>query len=87
LTSDTIRRHLEGEITIGLYAFNPVNQCSKWVAFDADYPDALADLLRFGLCLKQDGVASALDQSNRGADLWIFMAVGHARWLTGAQKP
>jgi hypothetical protein len=74
LTSDTLRRHLEGEITIGLYAINPVNQCSKWLAIDADYPDALADLIRFGFCLKQDGVDSALEQSNRGGHLWIFMA-------------
>jgi hypothetical protein len=74
LVPDTIRCHLEGRITIGLYAINPVNQCSKWVAIDADYPDALADLLRFGFCLKQDGVASALEQSNRGGHLWIFMA-------------
>jgi hypothetical protein len=74
LTSDTIRRHLEGEITIGLYAINPVNQCSKWLAIDADYPDALADLITFGFCLKQDGVASALEQSHRGGHLWIFMA-------------
>ena len=46
LTLDTIRRHLEGEITIGLYAINPATQCSKWVAIDADYEDALADLLK-----------------------------------------
>jgi hypothetical protein len=44
LTLDTIRRHLEGEITIGLYANNPATQCSKWLAIDADYEDALADL-------------------------------------------
>ena len=44
LTLDTIRRHLEGEITIGLYAINPATQCSKWVAIDADYEDSLADL-------------------------------------------
>jgi hypothetical protein len=74
LISDTIQRHLEGEITIGLYAINPVNQCSKWLAIDADYPDALADLIKLGFCLKQDGVASALEQSNRGGHLWIFMA-------------
>ena len=37
LTPDTIRRHLEGEITIGLYAINPTTQCSKWVAIDAEY--------------------------------------------------
>jgi len=42
LTLDTVRRHLEGEITIGLYAINPATQCSKWVALDGDYPDALS---------------------------------------------
>jgi hypothetical protein len=29
LTSETIRRHLEGEITIGLYAINPATQRCK----------------------------------------------------------
>ena len=45
LTLDTIRRHLEGEITIGLYSVNPATQCSKWVAIDADYKDSLPNLL------------------------------------------
>jgi hypothetical protein len=29
LTLDTIRRHLEGEITVGLYAINPATQRCK----------------------------------------------------------
>ncbi len=74
LTPDAIRRHLEGEITIGLYAINPATQRCKWVAIDADYRDALADLIKIGDCLKQDGVDSALEQSRRGGHLWIFMA-------------
>ena len=74
LTLDTIRRHLEGEITIGLYAINPATQCSKWVAIDADYPDSLADLLKLEFHLRQDGVESALENSRRGGHLWIFMA-------------
>ena len=74
LTPDTIRRHLEGEITIGLYAINPATQRCKWVAIDADYQDALADLIKLCLCLKQDGVESALEQSRRGGHLWIFIA-------------
>ncbi len=32
LTESTIRRHLAGRWTIGLYAINPETQCSKWVA-------------------------------------------------------
>jgi hypothetical protein len=74
LTPDTIRRHLEGEITIGLYAINPATQCSKWVAIDADYPDSLADLLKLRFHLRGDGVESALENSRRGGHLWIFMA-------------
>ena len=74
LTPDTIRRHLEGEITIGLYAINPATQRCKWVAIDADYQDALADLIKLGHCFKQDGVHSALEQSRRGGHLWIFTA-------------
>jgi hypothetical protein len=74
LTLDTIRRHVEGEITIGLYAINPATQCSKWVAIDADYPDALRDLARIRSQLKQDGVESALENSRRGGHLWIFLA-------------
>jgi len=56
LTLDTIRRHLEGEITIGLYSINPATQCSKWVAIDADYEDSLTDLLKLSFYLRQDGV-------------------------------
>jgi len=74
LTLDTIRRHLEGEMTIGLYAINPASQCSKWVAIDADYEDSFADLLKLSFHLRQDGVESALENSRRGGHLWIFMA-------------
>jgi hypothetical protein len=74
ITLDTIRRHLEGEITIGLYAINPATQCSKWVAIDADYEDSRADLLKLSLYLRRDGVEPALEHSHRGGHLWIFMA-------------
>jgi hypothetical protein len=74
LTEDTIRRHLEGEITIGLYAINPDNQCCKWVAIDADYKKALEDLLKVQYRLGQDGVQPALEMSRRGGHLWIFLA-------------
>jgi hypothetical protein len=48
LTEDIIRRHMEGEITIGLYAINPDNQCCKWVAIDADYQNAVTREYEFG---------------------------------------
>ncbi len=73
LTAATIRRHLEGESTIGLYAINPATQRSKWVAIDADYPSAMEDLLKLQYSLHQDKVEAALEMSKRGGHLWIFM--------------
>ena len=73
LTATTIRRHLEGDITIGLYAINPMTQRSKWVAIDADYAGAMEDLLKLQYTLQQDSVEAALEMSKRGGHLWIFM--------------
>lgn len=74
LSRDTIRKHMEGQITIGLYAINPSTQRCKWVAIDADYPDALEDLLKLQWELRLDGVEAALEKSRRGGHLWIFAA-------------
>src|SRR5437667_2680646 len=74
LNEDIIRRHLQGEITIGLYAINPDNQCCKWVAIDADYKHAMEDLLKLQYRLGQDGVQPALEMSRRGGHLWVFLA-------------
>ena len=73
LSATTIRRHLEGELTIGLYAINPATQRSKWVAIDADYDGAMEDLLKLQYFLQQDKVEAALEMSKRGGHLWIFM--------------
>jgi len=72
LTRDTIREHLNGRITIGIYALNPKTQRSKWVAIDADYDNALDDLLKLQWELRSDGIEAALEKSRRGAHLWIF---------------
>jgi hypothetical protein len=73
LSAATIRRHLQGEITIGLYAINPATQRSKWVAIDADYAGSMEDLLKLQYSLQQDKVEAALEMSKRGGHLWIFM--------------
>ncbi|HEX5423744.1 MAG TPA: hypothetical protein VFW94_09365 [Candidatus Acidoferrales bacterium] len=73
LDATTIHRHLQGEITIGLYAINPVTQRSKWLAIDADYAGAMEDLLRLQYSLEQNRVDAALEMSKRGGHLWIFM--------------
>ena len=41
LTLETLRRHLAGEITLGMYSINPKTQRSKWVAIDADYKNSI----------------------------------------------
>jgi hypothetical protein len=72
LSLATIREHLNGQVTVGVYALNPRTQRSKWVAIDADYENALEDLLKLQWELHQDGVEAALEKSRRGAHLWIF---------------
>ena len=72
LTAETIRQHLEGELTMAVYAINPRTQRSKWVAIDADYRHALEDLLKLHCELGRDGVEAALEKSKRGAHLWVF---------------
>ena len=72
LSLETIQQHLNGQLTIALYAINPKTQRSKWVAIDADYESALEDLLKLQWELRQDGVESALERSRRGGHLWIF---------------
>jgi hypothetical protein len=67
-----VRMHLNGDITISLYAINPETQSSKWVAIDADFDGSLEALFRLQWELKQDGVEAALEQSRRGGHLWIF---------------
>ena len=74
LSKETIRRHLEGEITIGLYEINPSTQRCKWVAIDADYKNAMEDLLKLQYHLWQDVVEPALEMSKRGGHLWILLA-------------
>ncbi len=72
LTAEALRRHLEGEITIALYAINPATQGCKWIAIDADYKNALEDLLKLNYYLGRDKVHGALEKSRRGGHLWVF---------------
>ena len=74
LTDETIRLHLQGEITVGLYAINPSTQRCKWVDIDADYKNSMEDLLKLQYHLSQDRVEAALEMSKRGGHLWIFLA-------------
>jgi hypothetical protein len=57
-----------------LYAIHPATQRCKWVAIDADYKNALEDLLKLQYKLWQDKVEPALEMSKRGGHLWILLA-------------
>src|SRR5258708_3053402 len=84
LTGETVRRHLAGEITIGLYAINAVTQRGKWMAIDADYKTALEDLIKMQRRLQNDGIPAALEKSKRGGHLWVFFErAGLAREARG----
>jgi hypothetical protein len=72
LEIEDVRRHLAGEITLGIYAINPATQRVKWMAIDADYKRSLDDLLKLQYELQQDGIQAALEQSRRGGHLWIL---------------
>ena len=72
LTPWDIQRHLNGQMTLGLYAINPTTQRVKWMAIDADYRRSIEDLLKLQYELAQNGIQAALEQSRRGGHLWIF---------------
>jgi len=72
LAPATIRRHLEGDVTLGVYAMNPATQRCKWIAMDGDYKESLKHLCELQWELQQQKVEAALEQSRRGAHLWIF---------------
>jgi hypothetical protein len=72
LTEVIIRQHLEGRMTIGLYAMIPETQRSKWIAIDGDYADAIKHLCQLQWELQTANVEAALEMSRRGAHLWIL---------------
>jgi hypothetical protein len=80
LDEQVVRKHLAGEQTIGLYAINPMTQCSKWVAIDADYGGAYRDLRTLKWELEQDGVHAIVEMSRRGAHLWNSL-----RWAAAGE--
>ncbi len=73
LTHETIRKHLEGEITLALYAINASTQRCRWVAIDADYKQAMEELVKLEYYLKKDQVQPALEMSKRGGHLCVFL--------------
>jgi hypothetical protein len=88
LTEAIVRQHLEGRLTIGLYAMNPETQRSKWIAIDGDYSDSLKHLCELQWELQTVKVEAALEMSRRGAHLWVLaerplLARECRLWITG----
>jgi hypothetical protein len=73
LTYEILFWHLEGRQTLGTYLINEWNLCS-FAVFDSDAPTGLLDLAAVQMSLMTHGVPSYLEQSRRGAHLWIFFA-------------
>lgn len=59
-------------MTVGIYAANPVTQCCKWIALDGDYKDSIRHLCEMQWELRRESIDAALEQSRRGAHLWVF---------------
>jgi hypothetical protein len=73
LTYEIVFWHLEGRQTLGTYLINELNQCS-FAVFDSDAPTGLLDLAGVQATLACYGIPSYLEQSRRGAHLWVFLS-------------
>src|SRR3974377_1223908 len=85
LTDETIRQHLEGKITVGLYAINPSTQRCKWVAIDADYKNSMEDLLKLQYPLTQDKGDPAVEMRERGVGIF-GSSWRHPCWRRSAES-
>jgi hypothetical protein len=73
LTYDVIIQHLQGMLTIGTYVIDEAGLC-HFAVFDDDTPDGLMRLHSLHTSLAGRGIPSYLEQSRRGAHLWVFLA-------------
>jgi hypothetical protein len=72
VTADHVHSHLIGKLTLGLYALNAETNCCKWFAIDGDYAGADEHLTAIADEMRNDGLAPALEDSRRGAHLWLL---------------
>jgi len=80
LTEEDIRRHLEGKITLGIYALN-VDNTVRWICFDIDSqhvkdPEATRDSI-YERCIGKFGLnAVKIEESGSPGNfhIWIFFA-------------
>ena len=73
LSEQTIFLHLQGVHTLGTYVINEQGLCT-FAVYDSDAHSGLADLVQVQHTLMGAGVRAYLEQSRRGAHLWVFLA-------------
>jgi hypothetical protein len=71
VTSNLLKQHLYGEVTLGAYALNQQSQ-ANWTCFDADDETEWQGLLSLTHELSEAQVPSYLEPSRRGGHLWLF---------------
>ena len=85
-------RKQNGQPTLGVEALNPKTQRSPWVAIDADYENALEDLLRLQWEVRQVELSrvskSPLPVLNSGSSptTHCLQGTGQARGLRGEKR-
>jgi DNA-binding transcriptional regulator YhcF (GntR family) len=87
LTCEHIRRHLRGEITLGVYATSQ-ESLSRWICFDFDGDDGPAEASKLlDYLLSKDAYKNAVmledtgGRDGKGRHLWIFFAPTPAKYL------
>jgi len=93
LTVDVLRRHLAGDITVGTYQINPVDNTVKWICFDVD-PEHVKDPQQVTVALYNESCRrfsrrTVLLEASRWPDpsfhIWVFFEpefpAKAARWL------
>jgi DNA-binding transcriptional ArsR family regulator len=87
LTREHIRRHLRGQITLGLYAASQ-ESLSRWVCFDFDNDDGPAESQKLlDYLLSRDAYRDAVmledtgGRDGKGRHLWIFFTPTPAKYL------
>ena len=75
LTDDVVKRHLSGDLVIGLYPLFDGDRC-WWLAADFDGRTAMLDALAYIKAARSAGVPAGLEvsRSGTGAHVWIFFA-------------
>jgi hypothetical protein len=71
LTKNHIQRHLQGEITLGVYLLDTESQ-ARFIVIDADADDQMTEIMEMARSLEYHGLPSYLERSRRGGHLWLF---------------